>query len=186
MKRIFAVGAIALLIGGTAQAQTGGSGSGSSGPGGSGAGVGGSIGAFIPMPGGGPGVGGEGGGAGGGPMANNVNGVATSFSSGGNVTTNIGGTNVSVPQAASQNVGQILQGNANAASSFTAALTGTIGAGPAGALAQALATLGSAPTFSNLVSAVNAYNAAVAALPAGTAVPAQLLAARAALQRMYR
>lgn len=186
MKRILAVSAIALLIGSTAQAQTGGSGSGSSGPGGSGAGVGGSIGAFIPMPGGGPGVGAERGGAGFGPMAANVNGVATSFAAGANVTTNIGGVNTPVPQAASQNVGQILGGSTGAASSFTTALTGTIGAGPAGALANALATLGSAPTFTNLVSAINAYNAAIAALPAGAPVPAQLLAARAALSRMYR
>lgn len=185
MKRLLAVGAIALLIGGTAQAQSG-SGSGASGPGGAGSGTGGMIGAFIPAPGGGPGVGAEGGGAGFGPMAANINGVATSFAAGGNVTTNIGGTNVTVPQAASVQVGQMLGGNVAAQSSFTAALTGSVGAVPAAALADALTTLGGAPTFANLLSAVNAFNAAVAALPAGAPVPAQLLAARAALGRMYR
>lgn len=185
MKRILAVSAIALLIGGTAQAQ-GGSGSGHTNPGGGGGGTGGMIGAFIPMPGGGPGVGAERGGAGFGPMAANINGVATSFAAGGNVSTNIGGVNTPVPQGASVQVGQMLGGNTGAASSFTAALTGSVGAGPAGALSNALATLGGAPTFTNLVSAINAYNAAVAALPAGAPVPAQLLAARAALGRMYR
>ena len=185
MKRILAVGAMALLIGSTAQAQ-GGSGSGHTNPGGGGSGIGGMIGAFIPALGGGPGVGAERGGAGFGPMAANVNGVATSFAAGANVSTNINGVNTPVPQAASQNVGQILGGSTGALASFTAALAGSIGPGPAGALGNALATLGGAPTFANLVSAVNAYNAAVAALPAGTPVPAQLLAARAALQRMYR
>lgn len=185
MKRILAVSAIALLIGGTAQAQ-GGSGSDFSGPGGAGGGTGGMIGAFIPMPGGGPGAGAERGGAGFGPMAANVNGVATSFAAGGNVTTNIGGVSYTVPQAASTLIGQVLLGSGGASTSLTSVLTGSVGAGPAGALAQALATLGGAPTFANLVSAVNAYNAAVAALPAGAPVPAQLLAARAALQRMYR
>jgi len=119
-------------------------------------------------------------------MAANVNGVATSFAAGANVSTTINGVRVSVPQAASQQVGQVLSGDAGATTAFGTALTGSIGAGPAGALAQALATLGATPTFDNLVAAVAAYNAAVEALPAGTAVPAELLAARAALGRMYK
>ncbi len=177
MKRIFAVGAMALLIAGTAQAQ-GGSGSDHSGPGGAGAGVGGSLGAFLPTPSTG------GGGMGGGPTGNNVNGVSTSFQAGGNVTTTVGGATVPVPATAAAQVGGTLSGNATQSAAFVSGLSGTIGSGPATALAQALQALGASPSFLTLVAAVNAYNAAVNALPAGAQPPAQLLAARAALQRL--
>lgn len=179
MKRILAVGALALMTGSTALAQ-GGSGSDHSGVGGAGAGVGGSLGLGVPT----SGTTGSGGGFG--LTVNSVNGVATSFQAGGNVTTTIGTTTVTVPPAAAATVGGALAGNTAAVNSLTTGLTASVGAGPAANLSQALVTLGGAPSFANLVSAVNAYNAAVAALPAGATPPAQLLAARAALQRLSR
>lgn len=172
MKRILAISALALVISGVAQAQRHAMGSDFSGPGGAGAGAGGTIGAFVP-------TGGEKG-----PSAANVNGVATSFQESGSITTTVGRDTVLVSGAAAALVGGTLAGNPTMASTLTTHLTGSVGAGPAGTLVQALQGLGASPSFANLVVAINAYNAAVAALPAGQQAPAELLAARVALQRL--
>lgn len=177
MKSILAVGALALVFSGSALAQ-GGAGSDHTGPGGAGAGVSGTTGAYMPIL--------SGSGTGAGPNAANVHGIATSFSSGAAVTMTMGGQTVTVPAAAAATVGSMLLGNTNSTTAFTSSLAGVVGTSAAATLAQALVIVGASPNYGNLLIAVNAYNAAVAALPAGQQPPAALLAARAALLRMYR
>lgn len=161
MKRILAASALALMIGSTAQAQ-GGSGSDFSGPGGAGAGMGGTVGAFMPLP----------------------NGMASG--SGINVGNRLAAATGNSPMAqASREVGGVLSGTAGSIGTLVASLTtGGVPSGPANALAQSLSTFSGAPTLANLVLAVQAYNAAVRAMPPGTRASPAMRMARLALIRL--
>lgn len=170
----------AMAFAGLAAAQPG-SGSNWSGPGGGGSGVSGMLGVGAKPP------GGIGGGAGG-SVGNAVSGQAGRFSNppagGIQVTNPATGTTVTVPLSVSQGLGQLLSGNAAGGPAFLAGLTagGSLAAGPANALVNALAALGSDPSFEDLQAAVIAYNNAVNALTG--AVPPALLAVRSALAAM--
>lgn len=161
MKRILAAGVLGLVLSGSALAQ-GGSGSDHTGPGGGGSGWGGTIGAFMPLP----------------------NGMAGG--SGINVGNRMAAARGNSPMAqASREVGGVLSGTAGAVGTLSASLTaGGVPAAQSNALAQAFATFSGAPTLSNLVAAVEAYNAAVRAMPAGTRASPALRMARLALLRL--
>lgn len=194
MTRMIGVGALLVALAGSVQAQgsTGGSGSDFSGVGGAGGGTGGSLGIGVPggTSGSGTGTGTGTGGTGGSAPVTGGGGVSTVGSSlagnTGGITLTVGGAQVNVPAAAVQAVGQALATpTPQAAANFVSLLqAGGVPSAPSTALGQALTALGSTPTFANLVSAVQAYNAAVQALPAGAAPPAALLAARAALVQL--
>lgn len=148
---------------------------------GAGAGMGGAV-APLGLP------GGSGPGGTAGLSGNAVAGLAnaraafTNATGGGTSVTNPSGGTVVVPQAAAQALGAVLGGSPTAAQ--TAALATAFGPTPAGqanGLANALAALGANGSFSALVNAVQAYNAAVDALPAGATPSPALLAARQAL-----
>jgi hypothetical protein len=100
---------------------------------------------------------------------------------------NPAGGNVTVPQAAAQALGGVLGGSPTPAqiTAVTNALTG-VPAGASGPLVRALAAFGSSANIGTLTTAVNAFNAAVNALPAGAAVPPALLAIRSALAQASR
>ncbi len=101
---------------------------------------------------------------------------------GGATVTNPAGGTVVVPQAAAQALGAVLGGSPTAAQSSTlASAFGPTPATQANGLVTALAALGRNGSFANLVSAVQAYNAAIDALPAGQNPSPALLAARQAL-----
>ena len=102
---------------------------------------------------------------------------------GGGVTVqNPAGGTVTVPQAAAQALGGVLGGSPTPAQSQ--ALTAALGGGaPATALTNALAAMGSNPSIATVTNAVNAFNAAIDALPAGQAPSPAVLAARQAIAR---
>jgi hypothetical protein len=177
LRQASPLGAVALLATTTAEAQNG---SDYSGPGGAGGGVGASLGLGVPS--------GRGGaltrGTGGGGLSATFRSTTASLNSGQPQTLSIGGQSVTVPGSALQQVGAVLGGAspANVTALVRSLAGGGIGSGPANTLAGALATLGaSGGSFVALVAAVNAYNAAVGALPAGQPAPPSLLAVRAAL-----
>ncbi|MHB1313358.1 MAG: hypothetical protein ACYC3L_15180 [Gemmatimonadaceae bacterium] len=160
MKRILSAGVLALVISGSALAQSG-SQSPTSGPGGGGAGVGGMLGAFLPSP----------------------SGVGGSGASLGSRMSNVRGNGPAA--VAMREVGGALTGATGAVGTLSASLTsGGVPATAANALAQALGAFGAAPTLANLQAAVEAYNAAVRATPAGTRPSASMRAARNALRTL--
>ena len=162
MKRILAAGVLGLVLSGSALAQQGGSGSDHTGPGGGGSGLGGNVGAFMPLP----------------------NGMASG--SGINVGNRMAAATGNSPMAqASREVGGALTGTAGAVGNLTASLiAGGVPSGPSTSLSQALGTFSGAPTLANLVLAVQAYNDAVRAMPAGTRASPALRMVRLALLRL--
>jgi hypothetical protein len=203
LSRIIGAPALLLLLAlqvtvpGHAQAQGSGGGSGSdfSGPGGAGGGTGGSLGIGVPGGNAGSGAGsttgtGTGTATGGGAPITGGGGVSTVGSgfarNTGGITLTVGGASVTVPASVVQAVGQTLSApTPQATTAFVDLLTaGGVPGAPSSALGQALSALGSTPTFATLVNAVQAYNAAVQALPAGASPPPALLAARAALVQL--
>jgi len=162
MKRILTAGVMALVLSGTALAQSGVE-SGGSGPFGGGSGLGGSVGAFLPDPSG---------------LS-----LGRGMNVGRSMLRNAGRGPMAVAQ---REVGGALTNAAGAVGTLTTALTGAnVGATQAGALATALATFGGAPTLVNLQAAVNAYNDAVRSLPAGTrTLPTAMRAVKIALQKL--
>ena len=86
---------------------------------------------------------------------------------------------------ASREVGGVLTGTAGAVGTLVASLiAGGVPSGPSNALAQSLAVFSGAPTLANLVLAVQAYNDAVRAMPAGTRASPALRMVRLALIRL--
>jgi len=190
MKRIFAASVLATLMAVSAQAQNSGltaAGSNFTGPGGGGGGVTGTVGAFLPSPAGGTSGGGFTAGTG---MPSG--GTASSFS-GATAPANVqvGNLTVSVSANAQQAVaGAVVNGNV---AGFTTSLGGAVPTTQAAALGNALASLGtdarggSPVAFASALSnAIAAFNAAVNAIPAGTAVPQSLIAARALIAGYYQ
>ena len=165
MKNVLSALALVAALASSAVAQS----SEGSGPGGLGGGLGGSIGLGVP--------GNTGGSAGGG-----LGGAGGFLNATGNVSVNnpAGGT-VSISQATAQALGAVLSNSSTAAQ--RQALAAEIGAGGP-ALVEALVALGSNPSSATLVAAVNAFNAAVDALPAGATPTPALLAARQVLAAM--
>jgi hypothetical protein len=161
MKNVLSALALVAALASSAVAQS----SEGSGPGGLGGGLGGSIGLGVP--------GGVGGGLGGASGFLNATGsVSVSNPAGGTVT---------ISQAIAQALGAVLNNSSTAEQ--RAALAAAIGnGGPA--LVEALVALGSNPSSATLVAAVNAFNAAVDALPAGATPTPALLAARQVLAAM--
>ncbi len=159
MKNVLSALALVAALASSAVAQS----SEGSGPGGLGGGLGGSIGLGVP--------GNTGGGAGG---------AAGAFlnASGSVSVNNPAGGSVSISQATAQALGAVLSNSSTAAQ--RQALATEIGAGGP-ALVEALVAFGSNFSSATLVAAVNAYNAAVAALPAGATPTPALLAARQVL-----
>lgn len=166
MKNVLSALALVAALASSAVAQS----SEGSGPGGLGGGLGGSIGLGVP--------GNTGGSAGGG-----AGGAAGAFlnASGSVSVNNPAGGSVSISQATAQALGAVLSNSSTAAQ--RQALATEIGAGGP-ALVEALVALGSNPSSATLVAAVNAYNAAVDALPAGATPTPALLAARQVLAAM--
>lgn len=147
---------------------------------GAGAGVGGAV-APLGLPGGNGGGSGGISGAGAQGLANARAAFMNATGGGVNVTNPSGGS-VVLPQAAAQALGAVLGGSPTAAqSSALATAFGPAPAAQANALVTALAALGSNASFGALVNAVQAYNAAIDALPAGANPSPALLAARQAL-----
>lgn len=109
-------------------------------------------------------------------------GTAGTFASasGGLTVPNPSGGEVAVPGNVAQAIGAILGGNPSSAQRATAAeaLGGTAAAS---ALVDALVALGSNPSASTVTAAIQAYNAAVQALPSGQSPGPGLLAARSVL-----
>ncbi len=103
------------------------------------------------------------------------------------VVTNPAGGNVNVPTNLVQALAAVLGGAPSPAqfSSVVNSLEGVPG-NLASALVTALQTLGATPNYPNLVRAVQAYNAAIDALPAGTNPSPGLLAIRSALFQASR
>lgn len=119
--------------------------------------------------------------------------IVTLFGGAGGVSvSNPAGGTVTVPAAAAQAIANLLSGGrggagANAVSTLTSLLTaGGIPAGQASGLANALSALGASPNLATLQAAINAYNAAIDALPAGASPPPALLGVRFALASMSR
>lgn len=174
-KKIFAALALVAASASLAMAQTDfGS------PIGAGSGLGATISPFVPgVAGAGTAPGLSGNGAAGLNNARNAFGNA----SGANVSvSNPAGGNVNVPTNIAQALSGVLGGAPTPAQ--VATVTNSMAGVPAAAssaLVSALRTLGATPNYPNLVRAVQAYNAAVEALPAGTNPPAALLAVRSAL-----
>lgn len=181
LRRTGAVLALTMLVGATATAQGSGKGSDHTGPGGSGGGVGGSLGVGVSEPGAGGATG-----FGAGSVGNQAGIFGGAGATGVPVSNPATGTTVVVPQNVAQALGQVLggQGAGASATELTNALMGggAIPAATANALVAALAQLGQNASFDNLVTAVNAYNAAVNSL--NGPVPAALLAVRSALAGM--
>lgn len=160
MKNVLSALALVAALASSAVAQS----SEGSGPGGLGGGLGGSLGLGVPG-----GVGGGGGLGGASGFLNATGSVSVNNPAGGTVT---------ISQATAQALGAVLSGSSTAEQ--RQALATEIGAGGP-ALVEALVALGSNPSGATRVAAVNAYNAAVDALPAGATPTPALLAARQAL-----
>lgn len=146
---------------------------------GAGAGVGGAV-APLGMPGGDAGVRGLSG-AGSQGLANARAAFMNVTSAGRSVSNPAGGT-VNLSQAAAQALGAVLGGSPSAAqSSALATALSPVPAGAANTLVAALTALGGSGSFGDLVSAVQAFNAAIDAMPAGANPSPAMLAAREAL-----
>lgn len=187
MKRILAVGMLAAVVAASVQAQGTGltaQGSNFTGPGGGGSGATATVGAYLPTsipsvgvaPNGMP----RGGGVASFPTATAPANVT--IGSGANAVT------VEIPAAAQQAAaGAIVSGNVTG---FVQSLGSSVPTAQATALGNALAALGtqlasSANPSATLSTAIQAFNDAVNALPAGSAVPASLVAARALIAGYY-
>ncbi|MBM3908607.1 MAG: hypothetical protein FJ363_11115 [Gemmatimonadetes bacterium] len=192
MKRMMGTGLVAMLLAVTVQAQNSGlvaAGSNFSGPGGGGGGATGTVGAFLPI----------------GftnsfiPASNGMpparGGVSSGFL-GATGSANVRVGNITVPvDAAAQNAvaNAVVSGNVNG---FVQSLGSGMPPAAALALGNALNAVGqanrdwlsngnSAALYVVLNNAVQAFNAAVNALPAGAPVPQSLIAARALLGGYY-
>jgi len=169
-QQIVRLAIIATLTGAVAEAQ-GGAVSDFTGPGGGGGGAGGAIAPIgVPI---GPPVG---------PIAPTgaaaISGAASTFGgagAGGVSVSNPAGGTVTVPAATARAIGAVLSGGgAPAAQALQNVLVADgVPSGAAGALANALAALGSNPSRANLVAAIEAFNAAIDAGPS-TPSPAML------------
>lgn len=159
MKNVLSALALVAALASSAVAQS----SEGSGPGGLGGGLGGSIGLGVP------------GNTGGVPLGWWRRWSAFLNASGSVSVNNPAGGSVSISQATAQALGAVLSSRSTAAQ--RQALATEIGAGGP-ALVEALVAFGSNPSSATLVAAVNAYNAAVDALPAGATPTPALLAAR--------
>lgn len=184
MKRILAVGVLAAVMAATAQGQLMAAGSNFTGPGGGGGGATATVGAFLPTA----------------TVAVTMGGLpsnssAASFFSAtapANVTVGSGSNSVtvSVSVEAQRSAAGAVSSAANV-SAFVSSLTG-VPTAQAQALGNALAQIGEAAgrntygttggqLFTAVNNAIQAYNNAVNALPAGAPVPQSLIAARAIL-----
>ena len=160
-QQVVRVALFATLTVAVAEAQSGG-GSDFTGPGGGGGGAGGSY-APLGVPAGAPA----------GPISAvgsaALGGVAGLFSNpgtGGISVPNPAGGTVTVSPATARAIAAVFGGGAEAVQALQNILVGEgVPAGPAGALANALAALGSSPSRANLLGAIEAYNAAVDAGP---------------------
>jgi len=171
MQQVVRVAMVATLTVSIAEAQVQGAGSDFSGPGGGGGGTGGAVAPLgIPM------------GASAGPISpagssafSNAAGIFASSGPGGLAIPNPAGGTVTISQATARAIAAVLSGGgAEAAQNLKNVLTAEgVPAGPAGALANALAALGSSATRANLLAAIDAFNAAVDAGPS-TPSPAML------------
>lgn len=179
-KKIFAALALVAASSSLAMAQTDfGS------PIGAGGGLGGTIAPFVPgLAGSGtaPGLTGNG--------ATGLNNARNAFGNAGGPNASVvnpAGGNVNVPTNVVQALAGVLGGAPTPAqiSTVTNSMAGVPGA-TSSALVTALQTLGATPNYPNLVRAVEAYNAAIDALPAGTNPPPALLAVRSALFQASR
>lgn len=103
------------------------------------------------------------------------------------IVTNPAGGNVNVPTNLVQALAAVL-GGAPTSSQFATVVNSLerIPVDLATALVKALQVLGAAPNFPNLVRAVQSYNAAIDAVPAGTNPSPGLLAIRSALAQASR
>lgn len=198
MKRIMAVGVLAMMVAASAQGQNSGlmaAGSNFTGPGGGGGGATGTIGAFLPGNGGLSMVTTSGGGL---PFFGGGAGFATATAPA-TVTIGSGANSISVTVSASDQqaaAGPII--SAANISAFVSSLTGVPGV-QAQALGNALSTLGNAirsvtggrssisypQTRAAITAAIDAFNAATSSLPAGSPVPGSLVAARALIAGYY-
>ncbi|MFZ9898100.1 MAG: hypothetical protein ACO3F5_01525 [Gemmatimonadaceae bacterium] len=90
---------------------------------------------------------------------------------------------MAVPQATGSLISAVLAtGSTGSVSALSTSLTASgLSSGQATALAEALGQMGTSPSFENVVSAVQAYNAAVAATPPGQTPSPAVLAIRAVL-----
>lgn len=105
---------------------------------------------------------------------------------GGTRLTNPAGGSVVVSQSISQALGGVLGGAPSPAQ--TSALSGALGGVPASsatALVTALQAMGANGSRGNLAAVVNAFNAALDAIPAGQPVPTALIAIRAAVAGQF-
>ncbi len=187
MKRILAVGVLAATVAATAQGQNSGlmaAGSNFTGPGGGGGGATATVGSFLPTATAAVTIGG----------LPNGSSVAAFFNATvpANVTVGSGNNSVTVVVSvdAQRSAAGAVSSSANV-SAFVSSLTG-VPAAQAQALGNALAQIGQAAgrntygttggrLFSAVNNAIQAYNNAVNALPAGAPVPQSLIAARAIL-----
>lgn len=92
---------------------------------------------------------------------------------------NPAGGNSTVPQGIAQALASVLAGNPNAGQ--RSAVVSAVGTSNAEALVDAVSALGANQTIANLTRAINAYNAAIDALPAGQAPSPALIGIRQAL-----
>lgn len=171
MKRILAVGVLAAVMAGTAQGQLTASGSNFSGPGGGGGGTSATIGAYVP--------------SGGYATVAAFNNVLFSLGQGTQVFA-VGNVNVSVSAAEQKAVSDVFFGRISAAS-FANSLPG-VPSVQAEALGRALNGILGAydrqmPTV--CAAAIEAFNAAINAMPIGTPVPPAIIAARALISGVY-
>jgi len=185
MKQILKVSLALALVAGSATAAVAQTDGGS--PLGAGGGVTGSV-APLGVPGGGA-TGGGGNaisGAGSQGLAQARSAFLSATGAGATVTNPAGGT-VTVPVAAAQALGGVLGGTPTPAqvTALTNALPG-IPANASGPLVRALAAFGASANTGTLTTAVQAFNAAVNALPAGAPIPPALLAIRSALAQASR
>lgn len=180
-QQVVRVAMVAALTVSIAEAQSG-AGSDFSGPGGGGGGAGGAVAPLgVPM---GPPAG---------PLSSagaaGISGVANTFGNpgaGGLSISNPAGGTVTIAPATARAIAAVLSGGgAPAAQNLQNVLVGEgVPAGAAGALANALAALGTTPSRANLVAAIEAFNAAIDAGPSAPS-PA-MLAIRFALASASR
>jgi hypothetical protein len=190
MKRMMQAGLLVAGMALTVQAQITAAGSNFTGPGGGGSGVSSTIGGYV------PGLSSTYFGVGGNPGGATIAGYSGATSP---TTVTLGsGTNslqVTISASDQNAAGATLSGNPSS-TAFLQSL-GAFGSTPAAqSLANALTQLGAArnayvsgggygQATSALQNAINAFNAAVQALPTGSAVPGSLIAARALIAGLY-
>lgn len=173
MKRILAVGMLAAVVAATAQGQLTAAGSNFTGPGGGGGGVSSTIGAYVPL-------------SGFGTVAT-INRVLSGFrGSSAPVNITVGTVTVSVDAATQRSAAGVILGTVSVAS-FAATLTG-VPSSEAQALGSAMRSLRGAiqtELAGRMVAVIDAFNAAINAMPTGTPIPPAIIAARALILGTY-